>query len=80
MRGSDREDSRRLLFWNTLPCASARGAETCKAYCDAMEEQLSALYTSVEGDFSTFYRDANSDDEGSFKARLEVDPGIRTAC
>ena len=55
--------------------ASVRGQEVYKAYCDAMEEQLGALYASVEGDFSTYYRDINADDEGAFKARLEPSEG-----
>jgi predicted DCC family thiol-disulfide oxidoreductase YuxK len=55
--------------------ASARGQDVYKAYCDAMEEQLGGLYASVEGDFSTYYRDINSDDEGAFKARLEPSEG-----
>jgi len=55
--------------------ASIRGQEVYKAYCDAMEEQLGALYSSVEGDFSRYYRDINSDDEGAFKAKLEPSEG-----
>jgi hypothetical protein len=55
--------------------ASMRGQDVYKAYCDAMEEQLGALYAAVEGDFSTFYRDINSDDEGAFKAKLEPSEG-----
>ena len=46
-----------------------------KAYCDAMEEQLRDLYAAVEEDFSTYYREINSDDEGAFKARLEPSEG-----
>ena len=55
--------------------ASTRGQDVYKAYCDAMEEQLGALYAAVEGDFSSYYRDINSDDEGAFKARLEASEG-----
>lgn len=55
--------------------ASTRGQDVYKAYCDAMEEQLGALYTAVEADFSTYYRDINSDDEAAFKARLEPSEG-----
>lgn len=55
--------------------ASTRGQDVYKAYCDAMEEQLGALYAAVEGDFSTFYRDINADDEGAFKAKLEPSEG-----
>ena len=55
--------------------ASTRGQDVYKAYCDAMEEQLGALYAAVEGDFSSYYRDINSDDENAFKARLEASEG-----
>ena len=55
--------------------AAARGQDVYKAYCDAMEEQLEGLYASVEEDFSTYYREINSDDEGAFKARLEPSEG-----
>ncbi len=55
--------------------AALRGQEVYEAYCEAMEEQLSALYAAVEGDFSAYYRDINSDDEGAFKARLEPSEG-----
>jgi len=55
--------------------ASTRGQDVYKAYCDAMEEQLGALYAAVEGDFSNFYRDINADDEGAFKAKLEPSEG-----
>ncbi len=55
--------------------ASTRGHDVYKGYCDAMEEQLSALYAAVEGDFSSYYRDINSDDENAFKARLEASEG-----
>jgi hypothetical protein len=55
--------------------ASTRGQDVYKGYCDAMEEQLGALYAAVEGDFSSYYRDINSDDEGAFKAKLEASEG-----
>jgi RecF/RecN/SMC N terminal domain len=55
--------------------ASVRGQDVYKGYCDAMEDQLGELYASVEGDFSTYYRDINSDDEGAFKAKLEPSEG-----
>ncbi len=55
--------------------AATRGQDVYKAYCDAMEEQLGALYAAVEGDFSSYYRDINSDDENAFKARLEASEG-----
>jgi hypothetical protein len=55
--------------------ASTRGQDVYSAYCDAMEEHLEGLYASVEADFSTYYREINSDDEGAFKARLEPSEG-----
>lgn len=55
--------------------ASTRGQDVYKAYCDAAEEQLEALYAAVAGDFSTYYREINSDDEGAFKAKLEPSEG-----
>lgn len=55
--------------------ASSRGQEVYKAYCDSMEDQLVALYTAVEGDFSSYYREINSDDEGAFKAKLAPSEG-----
>ena len=44
-------------------------------YCDVAEKRLSALYDAVEGDFSDFYREINSDDEGTFKAKFEPAEG-----
>lgn len=55
--------------------ASTRAQDVYKAYCDAMEEQLVALYSAVEGDFSAYYRDINADDEAAFKAKLEPSEG-----
>jgi hypothetical protein len=55
--------------------AATRGQDVYKGYCDAMEEQLGALYAAVEGDFSAYYRDINADDEGAFKAKLEPSEG-----
>jgi ABC-type multidrug transport system ATPase subunit len=46
-----------------------------KTYCDVSEEHLAGLYTAVEGDFSTYYREINADDEGAFKAKLEPSEG-----
>jgi RecF/RecN/SMC N terminal domain len=55
--------------------AATRGQDVYRGYCEAMEEQLASLYAAVEDDFSTYYRDINSDDEGGFKARLEPSEG-----
>lgn len=39
-------------------------------YCSVAEERLTALYDAVEGDFSDFYREINSDDEEGFNAKF----------
>jgi recombinational DNA repair ATPase RecF len=49
--------------------AAALGAYD--AYCAVSEESLSAMYESVQEDFSLFYREINAGDEAGFKARLE---------
>ncbi|MEZ4584800.1 MAG: AAA family ATPase [Gemmatimonadales bacterium] len=41
-----------------------------KLYCDLADGYLTRLYAAVEAEFATFYRAVNTDDEGSFKARL----------
>lgn len=52
---------------------AAKAAYT--AYCDAMVDELDALYEAVQGDFSKFYRAINSDDESSFTAKLTASEG-----
>lgn len=39
-------------------------------YCEAADEALSTLYTTVERDFSRYYQFVNADDEGAFCAEL----------
>ena len=39
-------------------------------YCTVTDDALSALYSSVEAEFSSYYQRVNSDDEGKFKAQL----------
>ena len=39
-------------------------------YCDVAEEHLTTLYSAVEHDFSGFYREINSSDEGGFNAKF----------
>lgn len=55
--------------------AEEAGKTVYKTYCDIAEEHLGALYAAVEGDFSAYYREINADDEGGFKAKLEVSEG-----
>ena len=51
------------------------GKLTYSIYCDVAENHLTALYTAVEKDFSNYYREINSDDEGGFKAKFETVEG-----
>jgi hypothetical protein len=51
--------------------AAEAGGVVYNAYRDIAEEHLTALYASVEGDFSAYYREINADDEGDFKAKFE---------
>jgi RecF/RecN/SMC N terminal domain len=44
-------------------------------YCRVMEDELNALYEDVQGDFSTFYRTINEDDEATFSAKLTPSAG-----
>ncbi len=55
--------------------AEEAGKTVYKIYCDVSEEQLRALYETVEDDFSAYYRKINADDEGGFKAKLEPSQG-----
>jgi len=55
-----------------------QGRNACcrvSAIPNVSEEHLGALYDAVEGDFSTYYREINADDEGEFKAKLEPSEG-----
>jgi hypothetical protein len=45
------------------------------AYCGIMENELNMLYEEVQGDFSTFYRTINEDDEVTFSAKLTPSAG-----
>lgn len=44
-------------------------------YCAVADEALTNLYSTVESDFSGYYRQINADDESSFTARLEPSAG-----
>lgn len=46
-----------------------------ETYCAVLEEELNALYDSVEKDFSAFYRAINEDDESKFTAKLTPSEG-----
>lgn len=51
------------------------GKTAYKTYCDVSEAALITLYEDVEGDFASYYRFINHDDEGEFKAKFEADEG-----
>jgi RecF/RecN/SMC N terminal domain len=63
----------------TLELAAAKALEAgtaiATAYVAASDDALNALYRSVESDFSRYYQFLNSDDEGSFAARLTPTSG-----
>ena len=47
------------------------GRSAYKTYCGVADAFLSALYSSVENRFSTYYRAINAEDEGGFEVKLE---------
>lgn len=55
--------------------ASAMAKLAYDEYCRAMEEELNALYSDIQDDFSTFYRMINEDDEDTFAAVLKPSEG-----
>ena len=55
--------------------AYATAKATYETYCTVLEEELNALYDSVEKDFSAFYRAINEDDESQFTAKLTPSEG-----
>jgi recombinational DNA repair ATPase RecF len=71
--------------WTTLRLARADVQKTAKAHlaaqaiyeiwCEEQDTALTALYDNVEAEFSSFYRELNSDDESAFKAELEPSAG-----
>jgi hypothetical protein len=67
-RASRREQRRALT-------AVKAGNAVYRTYCDVADQYLSALYKAVEDQFAEFYRAVNTEDEGSFKARLEAAEG-----
>ena len=50
--------------------AAEAGKTAYKTYCDVAESALVSLYEKVEREFSTYYREINSDDEREFTAKL----------
>ena len=44
-------------------------------YCEEVRNTLQSLYDQVEGDFSEYYRQLNSDDEAEFRARFLPEEG-----
>lgn len=62
------------------PAAQAKAVKEAaevayKAFCASADEALSALYQTVESDFSRFYQFLNSDDESAFRAELVPSSG-----
>jgi len=55
--------------------AQAAAHVAYETYCAVSDEALTALYHTVEDEFSTYYRDINADDESAFKAQLESSAG-----
>jgi hypothetical protein len=51
------------------------GKSAYEIYCDVSEAALLTLYEEVEGEFGTYYRLINHDDESDFKAKFEVTEG-----
>ena len=51
------------------------GKQIYATYCEVAGNHLSALYSAVETDFSSFYQQINGDDEIGFKARFEPTEG-----
>ncbi len=51
------------------------GKAAYETYCTVLEDELNALYLSVEKDFSAFYRAINEDDESKFTAKLTPSEG-----
>jgi recombinational DNA repair ATPase RecF len=76
-RAQDRYSEFREARQKQRAAAKARDAAkvALDTYSAVSEEKLSAMYESVEEDFSSFYREINSGDETAFKARLEQGAG-----
>lgn len=64
----------RVRIARTAAAKSEAVSETAtnvyESYCIVTDNALTALYNSVEAEFSNYYQRVNSDDEGKFKAQL----------
>ena len=69
-------DYRETMRKNKAAEIAYAGAKAAyETYCTVLEEELNALYDSVEKDFSAFYRAINEDDESKFTAKLTPSEG-----
>jgi hypothetical protein len=69
-------DYREAMRKNKVAEIAYAGAKAAyETYCTVLEEELNALYDSVEKDFSAFYRAINEDDESKFTAKLTPSEG-----
>lgn len=55
--------------------AQQSAKRTYEIYCTVLERELEALYQDVQGDFSSYYRMINEDDEAGFTAKLTPHQG-----
>ena len=67
-REAMRKNKAAEIAWNSAKAAY-------DAYCSVLEHELNTLYDEVQGDFSTFYRAINEDDESKFTAKLTPSEG-----
>lgn len=67
-REAMRKDKAAEIAWTSAKAAY-------DAYCSVLEHELNTLYDAVQGDFSTFYRAINEDDESKFTAKLTPSEG-----
>ena len=76
-RAHDRYSEYRRARQNQRAAKSAQAAAKAAldTYSSVSEEMLTAMYESVQDDFSAFYREINAGDEAGFKARLEQGAG-----
>jgi hypothetical protein len=72
-RWRTRRFARRTLEEKKL--SAARGRTAYKTYVEVSEAALVGLYEDVEGEFGSYYRFINQDDEGEFKAKFEAADG-----
>ena len=77
MRAQDRYSDYRRTRQKERAAKSAQAAAKAarETYATVSEASLTAMYESVQDDFSTFYREINAGDEAGFKAKLEQGAG-----